>query len=127
MGLSRLVIMPSQLASRSLIGNVPFGLSLEVGPHDRDENAADIVRAIRSLFNSKHALHDIEAYEIFDAIRGSGTPRMENFVFVSEGAVIATSGAGELRAPFDFYPVLVGEAAYEGQLEFAARRVIPPS
>ena len=123
MGLSHLVFMPEELASRSLIGNVPLGISLEVGPHDRKENADDIVRAVRSLFTSARMRSSIDVYEVFEAIRGSGTPHMENFVYVPKGSVIASNGSERIRTPFGFYPVLVCEEAYDGQLALAARMI----
>lgn len=100
--------------NQSLIDHAPLGISLEVGPHQRTNNATDIINAIESLLNSKEQTQTTKCLEVFDTLKEDGELTVTNFEKVLKNQIIGKKNNGTpIRAPCDFYPVLVGEQAYK--------------
>jgi len=125
LGLTKLVIMKESFASgKALIDFVKCGISIEVGPHKREENAKEALTLIYNLINKKTINEDLEIFEVFDIIKKeSEFITINNFEQVKKGDVIAKTENKEQRALFDFIPILVGEDAYKGILCLAARKL----
>jgi succinylglutamate desuccinylase len=120
MNIPKLVHISAEIGkNKSLLDHVPLGISLEVGPHDRKENAKETVEAIRSLFKATTENKDLEIFEVFDTVKGTGTPDITNFKEVKKGERVSN----ETAAPYNFYPIMAGEASYKGVLSLAARKI----
>mgnify|MGYP001563186981 CR=1 FL=1 len=128
-GLKRAIIMSEKIASgKSLIDNVPCGISLEIGPHKKKENVDQVLSSINNLLNDK-ILSDnrLELFEVFDIIPREDNLKylIENFRPVKKGDLIA-EGNKKCYAPFDFIPVFVGEKAYKNIACFAMKKILDP-
>lgn len=125
LGLKRLVIMKDSFASgKALIDFIKCGISIEVGPHQREENINEALELIYNLINKKIRNEDIEIFEVFGIIKKEADiTTIKNFEYVKKGEVIAKSENKEQRALFDFTPVLAGEDAYKRILCLAARKL----
>ncbi|MAG40159.1 hypothetical protein CMI41_04290 [Candidatus Pacearchaeota archaeon] len=115
LGLKRLVIMPPSFAKkRALIDFVEIGISLEIGPHNRQENVTEILGKIQNFVEGQTCLDEMEIFEVFDVIRRSETDlNLENFDFVERDSV----------KDYGFTAVLVNEDSYGDILCLAARRI----
>lgn len=125
MGLKKLVVVKDEIfKGQALIEHVKCGISLEVGPHERENNVEEVTRAIRRLMEEENEKGEIELFEVFDIIKGDikASKNLANFKEVKKGETIA-EGDDCLFAPFDFVPIFVGEQAYEGVLCLAARKI----
>jgi succinylglutamate desuccinylase len=124
LGLKKVVIITPKFADKkALIDYVDCGISLEVGPHGREENVQEIINAIENL--DKDNLSDPEIFEVFDIIKSEEEnlePQIENFKAVKKGDLIA-KGAKEYYAQEDFIPVFVGEESYKGILCLAIKKI----
>jgi succinylglutamate desuccinylase len=122
LGLKKLVIMPEFFASgKALIDFVKCGVSIEVGPHERDGNVGEALNLIKNLETGSK--DNLEIFEVFGAIKKQEENILiQNFEEVKKGNVIA-KGTIEQKADFDFIPVLVNEEAYEGILCLACIKV----
>jgi len=72
LGLSKLVIMPSNLASgKALIDHVSCGISLEVGPHEKKEIVDEVMGALNNI-NEEHSSNrePLIIYQVIDIIYG---------------------------------------------------------
>src|SRR3989344_3461859 len=93
LGLSKLVIMPSNLASgKALIDHVSCGISLEVGPHEKKEIVDEVMGALNNI-NEEHSSNrePLIIYQVIDIIYGedNANPFMINFKEVKKGDLIA--------------------------------------
>ena len=124
LGLKRLVIMPDFFASgKALIDFVKCGISIEVGPHEREENINEVLELIKNFAENKTLNENIEIFEIFDVINKEEPEiTINNFEDIKKGDIIAIGNTNQI-ADFDFIPVLVNEEAYEGILCLACRKV----
>ncbi|MBU3907399.1 MAG: succinylglutamate desuccinylase/aspartoacylase family protein [Nanoarchaeota archaeon] len=123
LGLSRLVIMPEFFASgKALIDFVKCGISIEIGPHEREENVRDASELINNL-NKNIQNESFEVFEVFEIIKKE-QPNIiiNNFQEVKVGQIIAR-GMENQTAKFNFVAVLVGEKAYPNTLCLACRRI----
>ncbi|MEK6894984.1 MAG: succinylglutamate desuccinylase/aspartoacylase family protein [Nanoarchaeota archaeon] len=123
LGLKKIMIMPEFFASgKALIDFVKCGISIEVGSHERKENARDAVDLINNFVNGKNYSNKIEIFEVFSAVpKEAEKILIENFQDVKKGQIIAT-GNKEQIAEFDFTAVLVGEESYKGILCLACKK-----
>jgi len=123
LGLRRLVKMAPQIAGgKALIDYVKCGISLEIGPHQRKENAEEVIRAIMNLINNVNYSQNLAIYEIFSLIKKEREKILiKNFEEVKKGQVIAEDSAGQQIAEEGYISVLVNERAYSGILCLAAR------
>lgn len=125
LGLKRLVIMEKNISEgKSMIDNVECGISLEIGPHEKEGNAEKVIDSINKFLNSNESSNEIETYVVFDIIKADDfkEAKINNFIPVKKGEIIAT-GEKEKIAEFDFIPVLVNERSYDGVLCLAARKL----
>ena len=125
LGLSKLVIMKDSFASgKALIDFVKCGISIEVGPHQRERNVNEALELIYNFTNKKIRNEDLEIFEVFDIIKKEADSiTIKNFEFVKKGEIIAKSENKEQIALFDFIPILVGEDAYDRILCLATRKL----
>ncbi len=126
LGLKKLIIMSSKLANGgALIDHVPFGISLEIGPHDRENNVKEVVDLINNFLNKNNKNNNMEIFEVFDLIKGEKGVKffIDNFKEVKKGSLIAR-GKKEYFAEYDFVPVFVGRNSYSGILCLAAKKNI---
>lgn len=125
LGLQRLVIMTNSVASgKALIDHVNCGISLEIGPHNREENINEVVMHIRKLTISESFDTLLEVYEVFKIIKKERcNVLIKNFEKVNKGQLIAKDHLGEQYAESDFIAILVNESAYKDILCFAARPI----
>lgn len=129
MGLKKIVIMKDNFAKGlSLIDHLNCAISIEVGPHARKKNVSEIVEAIQNL--SKNIGQDcshkeIDGFEIFDIIPGDKITKyhIKNFEEIKKNQLIA-EGEKKYYAPFNFFPIFVGEDAYKGIICMAAKKVV---
>lgn len=124
LGLKKVITMSEDFASgRALIDHVPCGISLEIGPHEKMENADEIVKAIGNLDSTPN--NEMKILEVFELIRGEDNVEffIENFKPVKQGDLIARGREKNYYAESDFIPVFVGERAYKGILCLAARKI----
>ncbi len=126
LGLQRLIIMTTSVASgKALIDHVDCGISLEIGPHTREENIDEVVTHIRRLASSEHFDIPLEIYEVFKIIKKERCNILiKNFERVHKGQLIAKDHLGEQYAESDFIAILVNESAYKDILCFAAKSTI---
>jgi succinylglutamate desuccinylase len=128
MGLKKVIVMTEKFAKgASLIDNVNCAISLEVGPHDRKENALEIAHLIKNLernFDKDCSCVKLDVFEIFDIIYGDKTAKsyLSNFKAVKKGDIIKEDMEKQF-APFDFVPVFVGEDSYKGIICMAAKKI----
>lgn len=124
LGLSRLVIMPESFASgKALIDFVNCGISIEIGPHERNENVGDVLKLINNFASKTNYSDDIEIFEVFDIIKKENEKILiNNLEHVTRGQIMS-KGNGEQRAEFDFMPILVNEKSYGDTLCLACRKV----
>jgi len=125
LGLTKLVIMKESFASgKALIDFVKCGISIEIGPHQRERNVNEALELIYNFMNKKTRNEYLEIFEVFDIIKKEADSiTIKNFEFVKKGEVIAKSENKEQIALFDFIPILAGEDAYDGILCLAARKL----
>lgn len=117
LGLKRLVVMPEFFASgKALIDFVNCGISIEVGPHKRDENTQEVLELINNFLYKNKKNEDIEIYEVFDIIKKNlSNIIIENFEKIKKGQIIAYDTQDtniKQCADFDFTAVLVEEGSY---------------
>lgn len=124
LGLTKLVIMKESFASgKSLIDFVKCGISIEVGPHKREENVKEVLRLIYNFLDKK-VRSNIDIFEVFEIIKKEAdVTKIKNFEYVKKGVVIAKSENKEQIALFDFIPILIDENAYSGILCLAAKKL----
>lgn len=127
LGLKKLIIMPEFFGTgKSLIDFVKCGISLEIGPHKREENIKEVKEAIDNLISNKYTTDNLEIFEIFSTVKKQSDDDsifIENFKEVKKGEIIAQGKDNKQFAEFDFIPVFVNEEAYKGILCLAAKRI----
>ena len=123
LGLKRVIIMPEFFASgKSLIDFVKCGISIEVGPHESEENVKEALELISNL-NKNTKNESLEVFEVFETIKKEQPNILiNNFQEVKKGQAIA-NGIENQKAKFDFIAVLVDEEAYNNVLCLACRRI----
>jgi succinylglutamate desuccinylase len=121
--LKKLVIMPEFFAcGKSLIDFVHCGISIEVGPHNREENIDEADLLIKNFIKNKLNEH-MEIFEVFNIIKkNKKNILINNFDNISKGQIIAKDSSGNQTAYYDFTAVLVGEDAYGDILCLACKR-----
>ncbi len=124
LGLKKLVIMEKSIAGgKALIDFVKCGISLEVGPHIREENSKEVLNLINNLIENKNYSKDLEIYEVFKIIKKErSTVLINNFENIKCGQIISIDSKEKQRAEEDFTAVLVNEEAYETVLCLAAKK-----
>lgn len=125
-GLKKLVIMFEGFASgKSLIDFCKCGISLEVGSHERRENAGESVHLINNFLDGENKNEEIEIFEIFELIKRKGEISfLENFREIKKGDLIMIGSNGERQlAETDFFPILANESEYKEVLCLAGRKV----
>jgi len=125
LGLKRVAIMTDKLANGcSLIDHLKCAISLEVGPHERKENAQEVVDVINNLISKNITGQDLEVLEIFDIIKGDKNVKyyINNFEEVKKGVLIAEGSRNKYFAPFDFIPLFVG-SDYKEVICLASRNI----
>ncbi len=125
LGLKKLVIMEKSIAGgKALIDFVRCGISLEVGPHNREENTQEALDSINNLIENKSYSNDLEIYEVFKIIKKEREiVLINNFEKIKCGQIISADSKGKQQAEEDFTAVLVNEEAYENILCLAAKRL----
>ncbi len=124
LGLKKIILMNENLAKgKALIDFCKCGISLEVGPHKREENVGEVLDIIDNFLESKIQNRNLEIFEIFSLIKADYKKSfLTNFRRVGKGDLIAI-GKKKYFAEFDFIPVLANEEEYKDVLCLAARRV----
>ncbi len=124
MGLKRLVVMsPSFASGRALIDHVKCGISLEVGPHNRAENASEAADLIWNFLEEKNYSDDMQLLEVFAVIEKKNPEvTIKNFDEVKIGQTM-TRGEGVQKSEMEFTAVLVNEEAYGDVLCLACRKI----
>lgn len=92
-GLKQAVLMSHNIKEGHALINMRDGISIEMSGYDSEESVEATISVFNSLNVGTHAPLDV--YEVYEKITESGT--YENFVGHAEG----------------FFPVLVGEDAYD--------------
>ncbi|MBI4143621.1 succinylglutamate desuccinylase/aspartoacylase family protein [Candidatus Woesearchaeota archaeon] len=122
LGLKKAVIMPQEIAKgKSLIDNVKQGISIEVGPHKRKENAEEALNCIKHYLKRKHSKPTI--YYAFTTIKKENKNSkvcIRNFQTIKKGQIIATKPIQKAKQAFT--AILAGEQAYTGLICIAAKR-----
>jgi succinylglutamate desuccinylase len=121
----RMVMMDPKIANgKSLIDHAKFGISLEFSRKQDLENAERVVR--KTLSNISKGISDQmqkDTYLVYGSLKKDGEPmNMQNFRLVAKGDVFLRSGNSEIRSEESFYPVLLGEKAYDF-ICFKARKI----
>jgi len=126
LGLKKLVIMPEFFASgKALIDFVDCGISIEVGPHNREENVKEANLLIKNILENKiNNNNNMEIFEVFNIIKKSKENILiNNFDNIKKDQVIASDISGNQIAEYDFTAVLVNEESYEGILCLACKKI----
>ena len=112
LGLQKVVFMTPAFAKGKALIDHCKGISLEVGPHDRKENAGEALACFDHYLEGKKS--NPELFKVVGIVRGRGTPLIQNFVPVRKGECIAKDP--DVYADKDFVPFLVGEKSYSDVL-----------
>jgi len=124
LGVKKLVIVnPSYASGKALIDFVKCGISLEVGPHCREENFKEALNSINLLLEERTSQNQLEIYKVFGIIKGNvSMVLMENFQRIKKGQPIAVKEDGSIeRARFDFIAVLTGKKNYNNVIGLACK------
>jgi len=125
LGLEKLVIMSEDLASgHSMIDHMKCGISMELGPHERKDNAKDALERISHFLERRPPKEDMEIYEVVGILKKEyPTVYIDNFEHVQEGKVITQVYGYSQFASYDFTAVLTDEEEYPEILCLACKKV----
>jgi len=131
----RVVLMPKNIAKKSLIHHCKAGISFEYGRDKCEDTYKKILNDISLIFNNlgvvevvaRKNYYKTEYYKALGVVeKKTGyipNDKIRNFKLVKKGSVVLKKGGELIRADKDFYPMLFGKDAYENIFGFSAEKI----
>ncbi len=131
----RNVLFMNMKPDRALISCARIGIAFEMGKDTHSKTVIKTTEGVEFIFSYYGLISPVkpfgfqtEYYEVFESVaKPAGAhlePHVQNFKQIKTGEIFArTSDKIEIRAVYDFYPVIFGSTNYESIFGFAARKM----